>query len=262
MKVPDVKYLLSSASRAILSRLSEQRTLCAFDFDGTLAPIVGHPDRARMRERTRKLLARVAAAYPCVILSGRSRADLLGRLGGVPVKRIVGNHGAETQAASGRARRRIKKWKAALEREIGSLPGLWIEDKGLSLAVHYRQSPRKAETRRRILQAARHLEQVKVFGGKQVVNLAMDDARQKGGALAAERDRLHCTWVLFVGDDENDEEACALRGHTIPVRVGQKRKSHAQYYLRTQSEIDTLLELLAALRIPDSPRAARADNKA
>ncbi len=42
-----MEYLLSRASRAILTRLAQQRTLCAFDFDGTLSPIVEHPGPGR-----------------------------------------------------------------------------------------------------------------------------------------------------------------------------------------------------------------------
>ncbi len=245
-----MQYLLSRACRPILVRLSKERTLCAFDFDGTLAPIVPHPNQAGLRDITRGLLARLAAVYPCIILSGRARADLLGKLRGVNVKQAIGNHGAEAEGTSQTVRRQVRKWKTAIDREIGPLPGVWVEDKGLSLAVHYRQSPEKAEARRRILKATRPLEHVRVFGGKQVVNLVVDGAPDKGEALAAERDRLDCAWVLFVGDDENDEEAFALAGKTIPVRVGYKRQSHARYYLRTQAEIDTLLELLVMLRTP------------
>ncbi len=51
-----------------------------------------------------------------------------------------------------------------------------------------------------------------------------------------------------MGDDENDEDAFALDGNTIPVRVGQKRQSHARYYLRSQAEIDRLLETLVLFR--------------
>jgi trehalose-6-phosphatase len=103
----------------------------------------------------------------------------------------------------------------------------------------------KAGARRRILAAARNLDQVRVVGGKQVVNRAPD----KGEALAAERDRLRCNWVLYVGDDENDEDAFALDGNIVPVRIGRKQRSHARYYLRTRAEIDQLLELLVSARL-------------
>ena len=80
------------------------------------------------------------------------------------------------------------------------------------------------------------------------MNVVGEMAPNKGDALAAERDRLQCNWVLYLGDDENDEDAFALRGNVVPVRIGRKQRTHARYYLRTQKEIDELLELLAQLR--------------
>jgi len=243
-----MQYLFSRASRAVLKRLAQEQTLCAFDFDGTLAPIVAHPSRARMRDRTRSLLVLLASRYPCIVISGRSRADALARLNGVKVARVIGNHGAETELTRRKSRRRVKQWQATLEQSLSPFPGLWIEDKGLSLTVHYRQCSRKVEVRHRILEVARSLPHVRVFGGKQVVNVVEDKAPHKGDVLAAERNRLACSWILFLGDDENDEDAFAMEGNIIPVRVGLKRRSHARYYLRTQAEIEKLLELLCRMR--------------
>lgn len=242
-----MKYLLAKDSLAIVQRLAQERTLCAFDFDGTLAPIVDHPDQAVLRVRTRNLLRRLAALYPCIIVSGRARADLLGKLRGVHVSRVIGNHGAET-ATTIESRHQIDQWLAALKLELGPVPGLWVEDKGMSLAIHYRQSAQKTDARRRILAATRTLKQVHVFGGKQVVNVVLDSAPNKGDALAAEQARLGCNWVLYVGDDDNDEDAFALPGNIVSVRIRRKLRSHARYYLRAQAEIDDLLELLARLR--------------
>ena len=73
-------------------------------------------------------------------------------------------------------------------------------------------------------------------------------APNKGDALAAERERLKCDWVIYLGDDENDEEAFAVGGNVVAVRIGRKQRTHARYYLRTQTEIDGLLALLAQLR--------------
>jgi trehalose 6-phosphate phosphatase len=247
-----MKYLLSQAILPIVTRLSQERTLCAFDFDGTLSPIVDHPDQADMRLRTRNLLRRLATLYPCILVSGRARADLLGKLRGVKVARVIGNHGAETGTTQ-ESRQRIDQWKSLLELELGAIPGVWVEDKGLSLAVHYRQSTQKAEARLRIFAAARKLKEARVFGGKQVVNVVLDASPNKGDALAMERDRLGCNWVLYVGDDENDEEAFALDGNIVAVRIRRKLRSHARYYLRSQAEIDELLELLVRLREPVAP---------
>jgi trehalose 6-phosphate phosphatase len=243
----NVKYLLSGTSLPILKKLAHEQTLCAFDFDGTLSPIADHPEGAHMRVRTRSLLRRLAALYPCIVVSGRARADVLGKLSGIRFARVIGNHGAETETTE-RSRCIVDRWRAALITELGVLPGLRIEDKGHSLAVHYRHSAQKAEARRKILAATRKLDNVCVFGGKQVVNLVACDAPNKGDALAAERDRLRCAWILYVGDDENDEDAFAVSGKVVSVRVGRKLRTHARYYLRNQVEIDDLLEALVRLR--------------
>jgi trehalose 6-phosphate phosphatase len=242
-----MKYLLSEASLGVVTRLAHERTLCAFDFDGTLSSIVEHPDGACMRVRTRNLLRRLASLYPCIIVSGRAREDVLGKLRGVSVARVIGNHGAETETTQ-ESRNRMEQWKTILESEVGRLPGLWVEDKGLSLAIHYRQSTQRAETRRHILAAARKFEHAHVFGGKQVVNVVAQGSPNKGDALAVERDRMGCNWVLYVGDDENDEDAFALGGNIVSVRIRRKLRSRALYYLRTQAEIDDLLELLVRRR--------------
>ncbi len=238
-----MRYLFSTATQAVWSRLGAERTLCAFDFDGTLAPIVERPELAEMRERTRELLERVAAVYPCVVISGRSREDLAGKLAGVSVAGMVGNHGADGAVET-------SEWRRAMEGGLAGMEGVWVEDKGASLAVHYRQFARKAEARKRIASVAAGLAGARVYGGKEVVNIVGEDAPHKGTALAAERSRLECDWVLFVGDDDNDEDAFALDGNTVPVRVGERARSKARYYVKDQTEIDRLLERLAALREP------------
>ncbi len=242
-----MKYLLSKASLPIVERLAKDRTLCAFDFDGTLAPIVDHPHLARMRGPTRRLLKRVASLYPCIVVSGRNREDVVRRMHGVPLAGIFGNHGAEADGKE-HEDRRIKHWKAALEAEIGGLPGVWVEDKGTSLAVHYRQSLRPAQSVRRITEAVAKLNEVRTFGGKKVVNLVVDGAPTKADAVVAERDRLRCNRVLYLGDDENDEDAFGMKGDVVAVRIGRKKHTRASYFLRSQMEIDQLLLWMARLR--------------
>lgn len=241
-------YILDPTCRPVLESLARQRTLCAFDFDGTLAPIVAHPRQADLRGNTRGLLARLAALYPCVILSGRSRADLLGKLGALPIRQAIGSHGADAGGTNHQSTPHVGQWKLAIELELGRVPGLWVEDKGRSLAVHYRHSPRRADVQRRILQAARNLDRVRIVGGKYVVNFTIDGDPHKGTALAAERERLGCDWALYVGDDDNDEDAFAIGGNLVAVRIGRRRRTHARYYLRTQDEIDPLIERMVTLR--------------
>jgi trehalose 6-phosphate phosphatase len=160
---------------------------------------------------------------------------------------VIGNHGAETEAAPA-LRERVEQWRAALKAEIDGIPGVWVEDKGLSLAIHYRQSNFPEEANREIFAAARKLKSARVFGGKRVVNVVQEGLPSKGDALASERDRLRCDGVLYVGDDGNDEDAFALEGNVVAVRIHRSLCSRAGYYLRSQMEIDELLDLLVRLR--------------
>lgn len=247
-----MEYALSHSARHVMAQLIRERTLYAFDFDGTLSPIVEDPQHAGMRPRTQTLLTCLAAERPCVVISGRGRADLLQRVEGIGLAQAIGNHGAETGAAVRPPNPGVAQWKSVLEPALAGIPGVWVEDKELSLAVHYRHAPKDVDARCRILAAARNLPHARVFGGKRVVNLVLDTAPHKGHALAAERDRLDCDWVLYVGDDETDEDAFSLGGNIVPVRVGLKQRSHAHYYLRTQREIDRLLAVLVRKAMPVS----------
>ena len=160
-------------------RLAQERTLCGFDFDGTLSPIVDRPDDAKMRERTRSLLRRLAQVYPCVVVSGRARADVLGKLNGVKVARVIGNHGAETEATE-ESRCLVSQWRAALEPELGLVQGAWDRRQGLFLGHPLPARQSKGGSAAQILAATRKLENARIFGGKAVVNLAPQSAPHKG----------------------------------------------------------------------------------
>ncbi len=65
--------LFSNEGRAELQRLARGDTLYAFDFDGTLAPIVADPARARATDRVTRPLARLARRVPVAVVSGRAQ---------------------------------------------------------------------------------------------------------------------------------------------------------------------------------------------
>ena len=83
-----MKFILSQRNRAILKKFASENVLVAFDFDGTLAPIVSDPDGAKIRPDTRKLLQQVTQLYPCVVVSGRSRKDVRQKLSGSSLQGI------------------------------------------------------------------------------------------------------------------------------------------------------------------------------
>jgi trehalose 6-phosphate phosphatase len=253
-----MKHILAAAQNRILEQLSWSDVLLGFDFDGTLAPSVSDPDRAAPRARTLRKLGELARLYPCVVISGRSVPDREPRLGGVALRGVIGNPGIEPWRGSDELRRTVARWRTELERALAPAEGVVVEDKRLSLAIHYRRSRSKKAARGAIVSALGELDGARIIGGKQVVNVLPLGAPHKGMALERERDRLGCDTALFVGDDDTDEDVFALDrpGRLLGIRVGRTPASQAPYCLRDQREIDDLLDRLIALR-RDAPARPR-----
>ncbi len=245
-----MRNILSRASREVLQQFAWSNVLLAFDYDGTLAPIVRDADKAAMRASTRRLLARVAALYPCIVVSGRARPDARRWLQGIPLRQVVGNHGIEPWRATRPMMRQVARWAPLLAQRLAGVKGLRIEDKTFSLAVHYRRARAQKAARAAILAAAGGLGPLRVIGGKQVINLLPEGAPHKGLAVERERDRLRRDTAIYVGDDETDEDVFGLDqpGRLLSVRVGPRRASQASYYVKNQAAVDDLLAALARLR--------------
>jgi trehalose 6-phosphate phosphatase len=245
-----VEYLFSRPNHDLLEMFAWSNVLLAFDYDGTLAPLVDAPARAAMRASTRRLLRRASKLFPCIVITGRAKADAIGRLRNIEVCRVLGNHGAEPSPQGEAMRRRVRQWLPVLTARLSRRQGVVIEDKGFSVAVHYRQARERSSTRRAVLSVARSLKDVRLVGGKLVVNVLVPDAPHKGLALERERSHFACDTVIYVGDDETDEDVFQIDrpGQLLSIRVGRKRTSAAPYYIRNQAEIDRLLETLIAAR--------------
>jgi trehalose 6-phosphate phosphatase len=188
--------------------------------------------------------------YPCVIISGRAQMDVERRLNEIGVCRVVGNHGAEPLLPDAALRRRVRGWLPTLRARLGSCRGVVIEDKHYSVAVHYRNAPRRSLARRHIASVLHSLRDVHNVGGKFAFNLVVPGAPHKGEALQRERRRFSCDTAIYVGDDATDEDAFKAdpAGRVLSIRVGRKRASAASYYIRNQAEIDRLLLQLVDLR--------------
>jgi trehalose 6-phosphate phosphatase len=237
-----------------LLRLGEQartQPLLAFDFDGTLAPIVPRPEDAAMRPRTRELLLELAHRYPCAVISGRGRDDVKKRVAGIPLVSVAGNHGMETGSADDPAPPPLAEWKARIHAAVGELPGLFLEDKGLTLAAHYRHVADPAGTQVALLRVARDLPGAEVVEGKRVVNIVPANAPDKASALVRVCRQFRRATAIFLGDDDNDEVVFALASpevRVLGIRVGKHDHSRAEAYLPGQRDMDRLLATLIALR--------------
>ncbi len=245
--------ILSPAMRPVVRSLARPGTLVVLDFDGTLAPIVSDRRAARLSRTTRALLARLARLYPVAVLSGRAADDVRARLDGVPVRWVVGSHGAEWPGEERRHRAwrgQIGRWRARLSSRLAGVPGLELERTPLSLAVHYRHAADPRAALAAVQAATADLPACSLVLGKMVVNLVPEGAGDKGTALRRLVRLADAERVLFVGDDVTDEAAFGARLDVpaVMVRVGRSAGSKAGSWVRRRDEVDVLLDRLCRLR--------------
>lgn len=245
-----MKYLLDQDGLRVLEAFCMSNALFAFDYDGTLAPIVEDPSKAFMRPSTANLLREIVSFAPVALISGRSRADVARFLGGA-VDFVIGNHGLEgipggsTSLES--AESSCKKWSRKLSNEL-KVSGVTLEDKKYSLAVHFRMADDKRIAKARILEVAASLEpSPRIVMGKCVVNLISAGAPHKGVALLEVMLRSGCRSAVYFGDDDNDEDVFRLGEESLlTVRIGKSEDSSALFYLNSQVEIDQVLKMSRA----------------
>ena len=249
-----MKHLSSPEGRRALRNLTVARTLFAFDFDGTLAPIVPRPNAARAAIGVQRRLAQLARSALVAVISGRGLADLRERIP-AEVRYCIGNHGSEgmVEAADADAMRQIcGAWVSQLRGYLADLEnrsGIIIEDKGLTLSVHYRLAADRALAAQQLNElSARLVPEPRVIGGKLVLNLLPPNARTKFEALVDLVQREEAERVLFVGDDQTDELVFAQApAHWTTVRVEPDFTSRASFYIDRQSDVSLLLDQLLRL---------------
>lgn len=254
---------------SVAKRMAGRPVVLFLDFDGTLCPIVAEPSRAALPPGVRRLLRRLAAApgVEIVVVSGRSLRDVTARLG-VPGVTRAGNYGLEIAgpalrrvsfATRGHARA-LASVKTDLAAALRPLRGVIVEDKGLSISVHYRMAAageRSAARRlvRETLAARLARGAVRIRRGKMVTEVLPPVEWDKGKAVLwflARRREAHGggrPLPLYIGDDAADADAFRALGNAgITVSVGAGRRPGARYRLRGPGEVAEFLERLLAER--------------
>ena len=239
-------HLMQPAGEDALAAVLRRTPLLAFDFDGTLTPIVATPDQARISQALSGKLQRLANRLPVAIVTGRRTDDVRPRLGFEP-HFIVGNHGAEMNEADiahgADALQAVRSELARSKVELARA-GVMVEDKGLSLALHYRLSRRPDEALALIREVLRPAQpHCRTFPGKMVENVVPAGAPDK--ALAVQRLVAHCNvpCAIFMGDDVNDEPVFASAPREwLTIRVGRDPDSRAGYFLDSTAEVGLLLD--------------------
>lgn len=258
-----MKYLFSARGASMLRQIAESNVLLAFDYDGTLAPIVADYDRAMLPEGTARLLKRLCELYPCAVVSGRSRDDVTQRMVDIGIKYFVGNHGMEVCDTPSGQTLTLSAVLAHVKAALASYSGVEIEDKIHSFSVHYRRASNKKAIQRAISGSLADVDiPVRQIPGKSVVNVVPRGARHKGNAVQWLLEQARTQRLFYVGDDVTDEDAF-VQSSRLPiesVRIGRSRASVAHYYLQNQRQIDALIERLILYRlalgaVPDSTSA-------
>jgi trehalose 6-phosphate phosphatase len=199
-----------------LARLSEDpaRAAVFLDVDGTLAPIVARPELAEVPEETRAELRRLVERYAVVAcVSGRSGEEAR-RLVGVEGVVYVGVHGLELAPEA-------ERWRETL-RPFAQLDWPWLEDKGLTVALHWREAADEQPARTELDRVA---ERAEVAGlearwGRKVLELRPPVEADKGTAVRTLLKERGLRRALYAGDDTTDLDAFrGLDGIEVAVRI-------------------------------------------
>ena len=252
---PRVSQLIRQAGRVLL----------LFDYDGTLTPIVDRPDLAVLAPETKALLASLSRDERFIlgIISGRSLDDVRGRVG-VSGLVYAGNHGLEIQGpgldfihpAAEELRETQGRVYARLREEFVDAPGVILEDKGLTLSLHYRLTPQEyvdnvekkfADTVAPFLAEG----QLQIARGKKVLEVRPTGPWNKGTAITKIGETYGSSALsVFFGDDVTDEDGFAVvqEGEGIAVMVGPAgQPTQALYRVDSPQEVVETLELLGQL---------------
>lgn len=246
-----MRHLFSPEGELALALAVARHPLLAFDFDGTLAPIAACPQEATVPLPVARRLERLAQRLPIAVITGRTRQDARERLGFEP-HFLIGNHGAQAAHMDHAPHDPILDPARSLLNQHGEAfrsGGVHVEDKGQSIALHYRLARHQDLARRTIEQVVSTLgPSLRIFGGKKVVNIAPAGAPDKAQALAATLIGGGMRHALFLGDDANDEPVFARHDPDwLTVRVGREDPhSQADFGLDSTSEVAVLLDKISS----------------
>jgi trehalose 6-phosphate phosphatase len=184
------------------------------DVDGTLAPIVARPELAEVPEETRAEVARLAGRYALVAcISGRTSEEAR-QLVGVAGVVYVGTHGLELEPEA-------ERWREAL-RPFAELDWPWLEDKGLTVAFHWREAPDETGARAELEAVAERARDAGLDArwGRKVLELRPPVDADKGSAVRELLESRGLRRALYAGDDATDIDAFrGLDGCELAVRV-------------------------------------------
>jgi len=247
-----MKYLFDDYNK--IERGLKNKDLFIFlDYDGTLTPIVNKPQDAFLGAQTARLIEKLKIKYKgrLAIISGRPLKQIK-KLVGVKGVIYAGNHGLEIEdgktkfkaAVPAGYKNSLKEIKKKLSGKVNRVKGAFLEDKGLTVSVHYRLvkagQPALTKSLEDILHPYVAGKKIKVNHGKKVVEIKPTVLWHKGSAVLwiLKGKAMKNIMPVYIGDDTTDEDAfIVLKRRGLTARVGKSKKSEAEYYLKNTEEV-------------------------
>jgi trehalose 6-phosphate phosphatase len=225
--------------------LASSHALLALDYDGTLTSIVDDPAQALLAPPVRQVLAELArrSDVAVAIVSGRALVDLQ-ELVGILDLIYAGNHGMEISGPSMRfiepgaqaSAQAFGELAVELANKLRHISGAFVEDKGLTLSIHYRRvaavdAEEVSHTVRRAVEPVK--DRFHVTTGSKVYEVRPLVPWNKGAAVTWIMERLEIpdALVIYIGDDATDKDAfAALRGNAVTIKVGDTAAATTAHY--------------------------------
>jgi trehalose-phosphatase len=241
--------------------LGGQRFAVFLDYDGTLTPIVAHPEDAVLSKQMRGIVGRLAQSGPVFVISGRDLNDVRERVGLAEII-YAGSHGFDILGPDGLRQENpaaqpclpaLDEAEAVLRANTADIPGAQIERKKYSIAVHFRNADesRVPELEAMVDAIVQRHPDLRKRRGKKVLELQPHIDWHKGRAVSWLLQTLGLdpseVLPIYIGDDLTDEDAFVAlheRGVGIVVRDAP-RPTAARYALENPAEVGSFLDWLA-----------------
>jgi len=231
------------------------------DYDGTLTPIVSHPEKALLSDSMRQAVQALATHASVAILSGRGLDDVRQR---VNVGAIIyaGSHGFDIAGPRRLRRQEAIEFLPALDvaekelrEKLAGIAGALIERKRFSIAAHYRNVNESdvPKVERAVNEVAARHRELRKMDGKKVYELLPDIDWDKGKAVLWLLENLGLgrrkVRPIYIGDDRTDEDAFRAVGQCgVGILVSEQlRPTAANYSLKDPAEVERFLRELALL---------------
>jgi trehalose-phosphatase len=248
--------MISSALKHVQDIVRRREHIAVFlDYDGTLTPIVSHPEKALLSDSMRETLQALVRQTPVAILSGRDLDDIRQR---VNIDAIIyaGSHGFDIAGLRGLRREEATEFLPALDvaekelrEKLAGTAGALLERKRFSIAAHYRNviETDVSKVKQAVNEVAMRHGELRKMEGKKVYELLPDIDWDKGKAVLWLLQNLGLdlgkVCPIYIGDDRTDEDAFrALKQYGIGILVSeQSRPTGATYSLKDPIEVDSFL---------------------